>query len=214
MALISTSSAELDYSPCTYGGGLIDCVFKEPTEALAAFRRNENNTEIKQLYLNLMTDMTDDILGQILDIVASSASENLFHLELKDLAGVTKIPQAVQRFPNLQSLYIGHMDGIENVPCGYIVSTKLSSLALNYLSNLKVIEYGAFKGISIEYCILLIFPTSFGFLKFSGNFSNTTISILDSRLTKFDETVFKPLLTNSTATLDIRGSKIVFMFKL
>lgn len=150
MALISTSSAELDYSPCTYGGGLIDCVFKEPTEALAAFRRNENNTEIKQLYLNLMTNMTDDILGQILDIVASSASENLFRLELKDLAGVTKIPQAVQRFPNLQSLYIGHMDGIENVPCGYIVSTKLSSLALNYLSNLKVIEYDAFKGISIE----------------------------------------------------------------
>jgi len=43
-----------------------------------------------------------------------------------------------------------------------------------------------------------------------GKFDYVIINVLDGNLTKLDEHVFKPLLSDSTARLDIRGSKIIF----
>ena len=125
---------------------MVDCVFKNSSEVLEAFRRNKNNTEIEVLYLNYLDDMTDEILEEILEIVASSASDNLFHLQLMQLGLVTRIPEAVKLLKNLQILYIGHMNRIQILPAGYIVSNNLSSVALNHLGNLSVIEPGAFQG--------------------------------------------------------------------
>ena len=146
---MSTSSAKFDYSPCSYSEGeehMLSCSFKKSADILEAFRRNRNNREIQVLYLTYSDDMSDDVLGEILDIVASSANQELFHLELKNLTRVTKIPEAIQHLPKLQDLYIGWMDGIEILPSGYIISNNISSLYLNFLTNLRVIEAGAFQG--------------------------------------------------------------------
>ena len=135
---------------------MVDCVFQNSSEVLEAFRRNKNNTEIKDLYITFLDDMTDEILEEILEIVASSASGNISHLVLRDLPLVTKIPAAIRRLSNLKNLFVGYMNSIDTIPSGSIVSNPNSSLSFDFLGNLNVIEPGAFLGMIRMYLTMFI----------------------------------------------------------
>jgi len=87
---IEAVSWEQDYSPCKYdcdmdGNYTIDCEGRLiASEVLAAFRRNQNNTNIDVLIFNNMDDdMTDDIFNEILEIVASAASHRVSTINIK-----------------------------------------------------------------------------------------------------------------------------------
>jgi len=110
--------------------------------------------------------MTDEILEEILEIVASSASGNISHLVLRDLPLVTKIPAAIRRLSNLKNLFVGYMNSIDTIPSGSIVSNPNSSLSFDFLGNLNVIEPGAFLGMIRMYLTMFILLRFFWFLRF------------------------------------------------
>ena len=149
----------LDYSPCDYGAyngyaSAISCYRQEAPRVLEAFRRNAGNSDIDSLFLENMNDMTDDMLGEILDIVASSASENVGVMFLLYLPRVERAPAAVRKFNNLIKFYFTSDDGLKILPYG---SMAFSSRHLDHVFcignvNLQVIEPGAFQGNSSSKC--------------------------------------------------------------
>jgi len=153
---------------------------------LDAFRRNDN-AAIEILHLQEIDDMTDDILGEIVDIVASTAAANVLRIHLWQLNRVAKIPAAVGRFTSLQYFHVESMNGIKTLPSGSLTFTS-DDLQVIYFgfSSLEVIASGAFQ----------------------GNFNGTYIPLAYNYLTKFDEAVFKPLLLDSTAEIDIGSNPI------
>jgi len=184
-----TSATQPDYSPCTYGNlSQVNCIGLNASDVLEAFRRNKNHADVKQLYLFYIPDITDDILGEVLDIVASTAADNVEIISLYGLDRVKNVPSALRKFTSLKVLYIWEMDGIETLAKGSMTlsSNNLSSIRYNINPHLDVIEPGAFQ----------------------GNFDNTIIVLDHNNISKLKETVFKPLLTESTARVSIFGNPI------
>ena len=151
---ISTCTAELDYSPCSYNkyNNQIYCEYSNALKVLNAFRRNRGNPDIDILRLERVANMTDDILAEIVDIVASAASENVRTISLWFLENVEKIPEAISQFRKLQVFHIEYLYGIKVLPEG---SMKFTSDNLNSIvcahTNLQAIEPGAFQGITSKH---------------------------------------------------------------
>ena len=116
---------------------------------LDAFRRNRNNSDIDILRLERVDDMNDDILADIIDIVAAAASENVRTISLWFLEHVEKIPEAISRFTKLQVFHIEYLYSIKVLPEGSMrfTSGSLDSIVCAH-TNLQMIEPGAFQGIS------------------------------------------------------------------
>ena len=115
---------------------------------LDAFRRNDDNAAIEILHLQEIDDMTDDILAEIVDIVASAAAASVLRINLWQLDRVAKIPEAVGRFTSLQYFDVELMSGIKTLPSGSstFTSDDLQEIYVEFTS-LEVIEPGAFQGI-------------------------------------------------------------------
>jgi len=179
-----TTAADPDFSPCTYGNlSQVNCISLSAPKVLEAFRRNDKHKDIEQVYLLNIPDMTDDILGEIFDIVASTAADKVEIISLYGLHRVKKIPTAFRKFTKLAVLYFWEMHGIETLPAGSMTfsSNNLDSIKTIINPNLNTIEPGAFQ----------------------GNFNGATILLNYNNFNKFDEAVFKPLLTESTVKIEI-----------
>jgi len=183
---------KLDYLPCLYWPAppfpYIKCkkhVGQNASRALDAFRRNENNTEIEIVELYNLDDMTDDILQEITDIIANAASDRMINIQQITLPKVEKVPRNLQRFTNLQYFMFTN-NGIKTLTAGSLAfsSNGLAEIQFYDNRNLEVIEPGAFQ----------------------GNFNGTTIYLYRNNLKEFDERVFEPLLSDSTATIDVDQS--------
>jgi len=184
--LFSVGSAQkVDYSPCTFGNvSQVVCISHPASKVLEAFRRNEKFADTKQIYLLNIVDMTDANLEEILNIAAKTSGDKIEILSFYGLNLVTKVPAALQKFTALDVLYMWEMGGIETVPAGAfnLKSENLHSIKFNINSNLKSIAPGAFK----------------------GNLDDVVIILDHNGLTKFDEAVFKPLLSeNPTLIVEI-----------
>lgn len=151
LLFISTCTAGLDYSPCSYNkyNNQIYCEYAAAAKVLDAFRRNRNNTNIDILRLERVDDMTDDILSEIVDIVAAAASGNVRTVSLWFLENVQKIPEAIGRFRKLQVFHVEYLKGLKVLPHGSMsfTSGSLDSIVCAH-TNLQVIEPGAFQGIT------------------------------------------------------------------
>lgn len=204
----------LGYSPCRHDdGNSVDCAYKSASEVLAAFHRNRNDADIERLFLRNITDMTDDILAEILDIVSTSASHKVHEIGLSVLPEVREVPESLMKFTNLESLYLEAMDKFKILPFGSIaLPTNLTEIICVFNHNLKLIESGAFQGI---YMVRLNFADGkFKLCNNLGNFDGTDINLSFNGLKKFDEAVFKPLLSDSTATIQFFFSETpTFLFK-
>ena len=143
------NTLSLDYSPCLSSGKEIRCEeIADSSEVLEAFRRNRNNSAINYLYLAAMDDMTDDVLDEIMGIVASAASHNLNFVFFSRLPKLERVPAALRHFDQLRELYVEYNDQLKILPSGSMVfsSNSLTSLSCKYNPNLAVIEEGAFQG--------------------------------------------------------------------
>jgi len=185
----------LDYSPCYYtpsydndNTGQIVCDSQPASEVLDAFRRNKNNTKIDVLFLWSLDDMTTNKLAKIVDIVAASAGQSVWRIEIENLQRVKKMPQSLQKFTDLQHLNFKRIGGLETLPYGSVASSSdtLFHIYCDHNSNLKAISPGAFQ----------------------GNFNTTTIHLSDNNLHHFEEAVFKPLMSDSAAKIEINGNPI------
>ena len=156
------------------------------SELLDVFHRNKNNSKVDALYLWRMDDITDDILGEILETVASSASHDVLEINLRFLPQVEKVPEALQLFNNIHWFNFNYMDGLKLLPTGSMVFSSNFVNEVNCCNNpnLEMIEPGAFQGTSVGIFVLR-----------------------ENNLQKFDEAVFKPLLADSGASIILQGSK-------
>jgi len=184
----SHSRQPLDYSPCKhYDGNSIDCADHTAFHVLNAFRRNRDNGDLEMIYLREIADMTDDILAEILDIVSASASHSVREIGLSILPQVAKVPGSLKNFTNLQTLYLEGMDRFKTLPFASLtLPPSLTEIVCVFNHNLESIESGAFQ----------------------GNFDGTAINLSFNNLRKFDEATFKPLLSDSTLTMQIYHNPI------
>jgi len=196
LCFLSSSAEPLDYSPCYYkpyyesdNAGQIICDGAIASDVLDAFRRNSNNSNIDVLYLWNMNDMTTHMLTKIVDIVAKSASQNVWRIEMENFQKVTKVPKSLRRFTNLQHLRFKRIGGMKVLPSGSITVSAdfLGHIYCSDNPNLKVIKRGAFQ----------------------GNFNGTNIHLSNNDLSDFDEAVFKPLMADSTARIEIETNPIM-----
>jgi len=155
LCFLSCSAQQLDYSPCYYNpsynndnGGQIICDGQVASEALDAFRRNKNNSNIDALYLWNMNNMTASILTEIMDIVAATASEKVWRIELENLQKVKKVPRALKQFNNLQHFHFKRIGGLRVLPAGSmaISSDNLFHLYCDNNPDLNMIKPDAFQG--------------------------------------------------------------------
>ena len=111
-----------------------------------AFRRNKNNSDVEQLEMVFVTDMSDSILEEILNIVAVSA-DKVRYISLDTAKQLEGIPKVVRTFTNLENFQIFFNDGIKILPEGSMTFSS-DNLRTVYCSsgNLEVIEPGAFQG--------------------------------------------------------------------
>jgi len=192
-AACTSNVKSFDYSPCQYGrtssyDNSIVCKSQLASEVLDAFRRNKDNAVIDNIYFQDIDDVTDEILEEILEVVIPSASNRVVEIMLLYLQNVTKVPRAIQQFTSLRTFGINFIEGLEILPSGSLTfsSNNLTELAFFGNPNLEVIEEGAFQ----------------------GNFNDTNIVLMGNNLNKFDEAVFKPLLSDSTASIIVAGGPI------
>jgi len=192
---IEAVSWDQDYSPCKYdcdmdGNYTIDCEGRLiASEVLAAFRRNQNNTNIDVLIFNNMDDdMTDDIFNEILEIVASAASHRVSTINIKQIPKLTKFPEAIRQFLNLNNVGLIMLHGIKRISHGSINFPIKSPTEFYFIysENLSVIEPGAFQGF----------------------FNGSVMSLSLTNLNTFDEVVFKPLLSGSIVEIEFRYNPI------
>lgn len=185
----------IDYSPCTYGPfskykkNVVRCNGSATTQVFDAIRRNKDNSDIDALYLWNMDDLTDKMLDEILQIIASSASQNVVEINLRFLPKVKKAPGALQRFPNIHWFNFNFNDGLNKLPFGAVNFSSDSVNEINCYNNpnLEEIELGAFQ----------------------GDFSNGIIFVLrENSLKRFDEAVFRPMLSNSSTSVIVTGNPI------
>jgi len=178
---LDLSPQQLDYSPCRhYDGSSIDCLGHNALEVVDAFRRNRDNPAIEVLYFQKMDDMTDDLLAEILAIVVDSASCNLREIGLMSLPQVAKVPELLVNFTSLETLYLEAMDNLKILPSASVaLPSSLSDITIVFNHNLEVIEGQAFQ----------------------GDLNGTDINLSFNNLRKFDEAIFKPILSDSTATI-------------
>lgn len=147
LLVLGLASADNDdkYSPCSYKKGRIHCS-RKPDKVLNAFRKNGKKQDIKKLFIGHMDDMTDDKLGEIFSIVASTAGNTVQAIELTDMKRITKIPEPISRLTNLQSLFINWMPGLKTLnkfSLSFATSPKIIDITN---VTLKTIKHGAFKG--------------------------------------------------------------------
>ena len=86
----------------------------------SVFRRNKNNSDIDHLRLRGMPDITDEMMGEIVDIIAASASHNVREIALTNLANVEKLPQSLHHFFHLKGLDFDSTEGLKILPSGSI----------------------------------------------------------------------------------------------
>jgi len=178
------SGVQRDYSPCDYlqnlnGQWEIVCDNVTAPEALDAFRRNSGNAAVEILVLGNIPDMTDAVLGEILGVVASDASQRLTRMNLYNFPRLRAVP-SFRSFANLNYLYFYYMDGVEDLPAG----------SMSFTSNHLVKIFCAHSNIR------RIDPAAF-----QGDFRGTEIYLYFNAMTSLDPSVFKPLLTTATVTI-------------
>lgn len=152
---------ELDYYPCLYylppPYFYVKCApfflgpKMEASAVLNAFRRNENRSDIELVDFFDLDDMTDSILAEIMDIIASAASDKVITIYEMSLHEVKKVPEDLRRFNNLQ--YFQFVDtGVEVFPSGSLTFSSNSLVEIFLFGNpyLEVIEPGAFRGIYVN----------------------------------------------------------------
>jgi len=178
-----------DYSPCYSDvyvyGTVIACENVSAVEVLAAFHRNQNNTNIYGLQMSEMRDdMTDDIMNEIL-----AASSSVKMLSLLNIPKLTRIPEAVRQLPDVEWLILMGFDEMKSLARGSVAfSDQIPFLiGIYFNAKLEVIEPGAFQ----------------------GDFNSTLIDLHGNNLKTFDEAVFKPLLSDSTAQISVNYNPIV-----
>lgn len=192
--MCSPNAQSIDYSPCTYGTSsryhnVVRCDGNVAAEVLDVFQRNKNNPNITALYLWSIDDLTDEILEEILEIVALSASRNVVEISLRFLPKVQKVPEAIQRFTSIHWFNLYSSDGIQILPSGSMVfsSNYVNEINICYNPNLEAIEPGAFQ----------------------GDFSSGLIIVLrENNLKTFDGAVFNPLLSDSMVSVIVKGNPI------
>ena len=155
----SISMNEIDYSPCKYHQQRIDCVNANAPQVLDAFHRNENNTDIRSLYVQNVVDMTDDILEEMVNIIASAAYDNIQTISVDSLGLIERVPAIIQHLPDLQLLYLMYNEGMTILPAGSLnfSSNSLKTIDCSFC-NIGVVEIGAFHGLldSIHHLLKLI----------------------------------------------------------
>jgi len=189
------SGVQRDYSPCDYlqnlnGQWEIVCDNVTAPEALDAFRRNSGNAAVEILVLGNIPDMTDAVLGEILGLVASDASQRLTRMNLYNFPRLRAVP-SFRSFANLNYLYFYYMDGVEDLPAG----------SMSFTSNHLVKIFCAHSNIR------RIDPAAF-----QGDFRGTEIYLYFNAMTSLDPSVFKPLLTTATVTITDSNSIDIFTF--
>lgn len=171
----AASTAKLDYSPCKYNANEfqeIMCVSQNAFEVLEAFRQNKNNSNIREIQLRNIANLTDDITKEIFDIVASAASDKIKKISLEEIGSISRAPKAFSRFTNLRDIYMTNIKGIKILPAESMTFTSNTLKRINFhFSDLEVIEPGAFKGI-------------FKVQRFNNVITSATLLILQNRTSR------------------------------
>jgi len=184
-----------DYSPCTYGSGssydyAIDCTDVSGSEMLNAFRRNKDNTNINGLHFSKINDDNiDDILAEIIEIVASTAGDRVHKLAFFRIPKLTKVPRAVRKLRYLNFVSFDQNEALKILTSGSLsVSARMApNVYFTYNPDLYQIERGTFQ----------------------GNLNGSFIGLWQNNLNRIDEAIFKPLLSGSTAEIDLSENPFV-----
>ena len=115
------------------------------SQVLDAFRRNSNNANITQLYIERnISDMSDDVVDGILDVIVSSAAGSLNLLSLAH-SNLTRVPEAVRNFSQLTSFDM-NLSSIE-VLTAATFTFSVDAFSVSFFSTqLKIIQPGAIQG--------------------------------------------------------------------
>ena len=112
-----------------------------------AFRRNANYSQVGEVHLYNVADLTVDRLVALFDMVAVSW-QNIRRIYLIQLDQIDRIPDGLFRhFPNLEHSDLEFLRGIKVLPAGSMAFSSDNLEKINYFSSLlQVIEPAAFQG--------------------------------------------------------------------
>ena len=154
---------------------------------VAAFSRSPTNANIKELTIDGVVGMTDDVAAAILDLMPQShATLNRLALDRNVL---TRVPPQVEYFTSLAFLSV-FGNAITALPAQSVaVGGRLQSLGLQ-VNAMTAIEAGAFR----------------------GDFSETSVGLQSNLLTRLDRDVYADVLESmvgSSGAFYFGGSKLL-----
>jgi len=218
LMMVSFAIAGYSYYPCSYSSTSVTCDgVRAASTVLDVFIENKNNPDIHILKIenidNIYDPMTDDMLNEILVIVAF-ASINVTSLQLVNIAAITAAPNALEYFHNLQTFELSGNSGVKNFSFQSLHSSSscLLQITINNNDNLMVIRPGTIPGyfnqlqrITINHNgnLSVIEPGAFGV-----DFNLTSLDVSFNKLRIFSEAVFRRLLSSSAVRINAYSNPI------
>jgi len=148
---------------------------------------------------NIQETINDATAARIMDWLLLSSANTMEEMTIVNMNQVTQVPHKISSFKALRALKL-HGNSISVIKSGaFSFSVPVSELNINE-NGIKEIESGAFQGkhfiVNIQRKNLNMHKIYIKYLRsnISGDFKNAGIFMYNNNLTRFEESVFGPML--------------------